>query len=128
MQGEYVGEIGEGGQEHGEQMFRLFEKHSDKLIVTYGRLVNEALARDSDVLQLLRIKPLPEDAITTVMKYTDVVFWEEGSERGGIGEALLLELTRRSWQKNRETSYDIKAVTDFVPAAEVDVQLRRIVS
>ncbi|MCL1831359.1 MAG: 1-deoxy-D-xylulose-5-phosphate synthase [Oscillospiraceae bacterium] len=110
--GEYTGE------------WRLFAKQSGRLVVTYGRLTEKALARDCDVIQLVRIVPLPEEAVAAAAEYRDIVFWEEGSERGGIGEALLLALTRRGWRGK----YDIKAVTDFIPCADAQTQLRRIIT
>jgi 1-deoxy-D-xylulose-5-phosphate synthase len=110
------------GEYYGE--YRLFAKQSSKLIVCYGRIVEPLLAFESDVLQLIRIMPLPEEAIELALLYDDIIFYEEGSERGGIGEALLLELYRRGWRGK----YDVKAVTDFVPAAEVQVQLQRIIT
>jgi len=103
--------------------FRLFAKNSKKLIVTYGRMTEKALAQEADVLQLIQIKPIPEQAIRTAKKYKDIVFYEEGIERGGIGEALLFELTKRSWRGK----YGIKAVKDFVPSADVQTQLNNII-
>ena len=96
---------------------------SDKLVVTYGRLY-EKIPRDFDILRLVKINPIPESAIEAAMNYKDVVFCEEGIECGGIGETLLLELTRRGWRGN----YDIKAITGFVPAADVDSQLSDLVA
>jgi 1-deoxy-D-xylulose-5-phosphate synthase len=94
-----------------------------KLAVTYGRIA-EKLSPDCDLLRLVRIKPLPEDAVTLAMSYSEIEFFEEGSERGGIGEALLTELVRRGWRGK----YEIRGVTGFVPCAGVEAQLARIVS
>jgi 1-deoxy-D-xylulose-5-phosphate synthase len=104
--------------------WRLFNKNSDKLIVTYGRLVEKALARDCDVLQLVKIKPICEEAILTASDYSEIVFVEEGSERGGIGEMLLLELVRLGWKGD----YEVKGVKGFVPANNVEGQLLGIIT
>jgi deoxyxylulose-5-phosphate synthase len=109
------------GQYHGE--WRLFDKGTKKLIITYGRIVGQLSAFDSDLLQLIRIMPLPKETIEIAAKYDDIVFYEEGNERGGIGEAFLLELYRRGWRGE----YDVKAYTDFVPCADVHTQLSRLV-
>jgi 1-deoxy-D-xylulose-5-phosphate synthase len=99
--------------------FRLFEKNSKKLIITYGRLTHKALSVDSDVLQLVKIKPLPEKAADAAFKYNEIVFCEEGIQRGGIGEAFLFELIRLGWKGD----YEIKAAKGFIPAGDVQSQL-----
>ncbi|MCL1902932.1 MAG: 1-deoxy-D-xylulose-5-phosphate synthase [Oscillospiraceae bacterium] len=111
------------GEYHGE--YRLLSVKSDRLIVTYGRLVKYAPS-DCDILQLVKIKPLPEEAIQIALQYNDIVFYEEGVERGGIGEAFLLELTRRGWHR-KNSRYDIKAVNGFIPSGSVESQLKSLI-
>ncbi|MCL2754134.1 MAG: 1-deoxy-D-xylulose-5-phosphate synthase [Oscillospiraceae bacterium] len=97
--------------------------YAGKLAITYGRLA-ERIEGDCDLLRLVQIKPLPEESIAAAMGYSDIIFCEEGSERGGIGEAFLLELVRRGWRG----SYDVRGVTGFVPSASVEAQLGRIIT
>jgi 1-deoxy-D-xylulose-5-phosphate synthase len=94
---------------------------TNRLSVTYGRLAEKLTG---DVLRLVQIKPIAEESIKAAMKYDEIVFFEEGIQRGGIGEAFLFELVRRGWKG----SYDIKAVTGFVPAADVQTQLQGIIT
>ena len=102
--------------------FQLTKTGSKRLTVTYGRIAEKLSGLNTDFLRLVQIKPLPPEAISSAMNYSDIIFYEEGSERGGIGEALLLELVRRGWKGE----YDVKAVTEFVPCADVETQLRKI--
>jgi len=113
------------GEYSGE--FRLTCRNSDKLTVSYGRIserFSEKAGDNRDLLRLVRIKPIPEEAVELALTYDDIVFVEEGGERGGIGEALLLELVRRGWRG----AYEVRAVTDFVAPASVEVQLERIIN
>ena len=103
-------------------LFKENPAESHRLNITYGRLACK-LSKSGDLITLLKIKPLPDGAIKTAMFYSKIVFYEEGVERGGIGEALLLRLIRMGWKGE----YDIKAVTGFIPAADADTQLRNIV-
>ncbi|MCL1881637.1 MAG: 1-deoxy-D-xylulose-5-phosphate synthase [Oscillospiraceae bacterium] len=112
--GDYVGE------------WRLIEQDSSKLILTYGRMFQNLKLKwansNYDLLQLIKIKPLPDEVFEVALNYKEIVFYEEGGERGGIGEAFLLELIRKGWQGR----YDVKAVTDFIPAADINHQLSEI--
>ncbi|MCL1788801.1 MAG: 1-deoxy-D-xylulose-5-phosphate synthase [Oscillospiraceae bacterium] len=114
------------GDYYGEHRLIKSENKNDKLMITYGRII-EKIPRDCDRLQLVRVKPLPEEAIQIAMAYNDIVFFEEGVERGGIGEAFLLELTRRNWHR-RNSRYELKAFTGFVPSGDVETQLRKFIS
>jgi 1-deoxy-D-xylulose-5-phosphate synthase len=107
-------------------LWRLFARGSakHKLIVTYGRMTEKALEADSDVLQLVKIKPLPEMAVKEAANYGEIVFYEEGIEQGGIGQAFLLELVRFGWRGE----YEVMAVTGFIPPADVEAQLRGLIS
>ncbi len=75
--------------------FRLYENGSDTLAVTYGRLyANVSKARDilvqkgmdTDILKLVEIFPLSDEAESIMRRYKKVFFFEECYEYGSIGE------------------------------------------
>lgn len=99
-------------------------KRSDVLGITYGRisanLIQAAELSGADFVRLVRINPLPESVYEIAVKYERVVFFEEGSQRGGAAEGFLAELCARGFRGKAE----IVAVRDeFVPAAEISEQL-----
>lgn len=99
--------------------------NSDRLVVTYGRVAALLQTNEKDggdLLRLVRIKPIPVQAVEIAMSYGEILFVEEGIERGGIGEALLSQLSQRGWKG----SYRIKAFSDYIPAAEPEVQMREL--
>ncbi len=70
---------------------------ADNLIITYGRLFNEAYSalkqlesrgKACSVLKLLKITQLSENAIIPALKYKNVYFFEEGIKQGGIGQTF----------------------------------------
>jgi 1-deoxy-D-xylulose-5-phosphate synthase len=87
----------------------LSKSDGGELSVSYGRIAAEL---DGNLLRLVKIMPIPEGAVDTAMKYSEIVFYEEGISHGGVGEAFLVELNRRGWRG----SYTIKAVRGFIPA------------
>lgn len=100
--------------------FSLFGEGTETLLVTYGRLTEEAyfarqeLARTGvavDVLKLTRVFPIPEDAIEICKRYRHVLFYEEGIRNGGIGGLLLREL----YEHGFHGEYRLYAIDDFVP-------------
>lgn len=99
-------------------------KSSHVLGITYGRISAElAAAADSagaDILRLVRVEPLPEKVFKIVMQYDRVVFFEEGSIKGGIGEGLLCGLCRRGFRGAAEV---VGVDGEFVPAATMEEQL-----
>lgn len=104
--------------------YRYSGKNSSVLAVTYGRIsLNCAKACDAskaDLLRLVKIEPLPKEAVEIVEKYDRVVFFEESSKSGGIGE----KLASRLMERNCGTRLEIVAVDgEFVPAATVEEQL-----
>ncbi|MDO4862728.1 MAG: 1-deoxy-D-xylulose-5-phosphate synthase [Ruminococcus sp.] len=77
---------------------------SDTLIITYGRLYNEAYKAQSlleergigcDILKLTRIFPIARDIIREIKSYKRIVFFEEAERQGGIsamfGDLLMEE-------------------------------------
>lgn len=104
-------------------------KRGGTLAVSYGRLSANmtAAAREAsqrgepvDWLRLVRISPIPEEALRTSLSYKRVVFFEEGILQGGIGErfgAALLEM-------GYSGGFEIVGVDgQFVPAGTVAQQL-----
>ena len=116
--GNHVGDVIESNGD-----YRLFGSGKKALNITYGRLACELRLQERDLLQLIKIAPLSQKAVLTAMAYSDILFYEEGSSRGGVGEALLLELVRRGWKGK----YDVKGVTGFVPAADAITQLNNLI-
>ena len=104
-------------------------KRGGTLAVSYGRLSANmtAAAREAsqrgepvDWLRLVRISPIPEEALRTSLSYKRVVFFEEGILQGGIGDrfgAALLEM-------GYSGGFEIVGVDgQFVPAGTVAQQL-----
>lgn len=104
-------------------------KRGGTLAVSYGRLSANmtAAAREAsqrgepvDWLRLVRISPIPEEALRTALSYKRVVFFEEGILQGGIGErfgAALLEM-------GYSGGFEVVGVDgQFVPAGTVAQQL-----
>lgn len=99
-------------------------KRSKVLGITYGRLaanlISAADAADADMLRLVTVNPLPEKVIEIVMNYDRVVFFEEGSLKGGAAEGLFAELCKRSFKGSAEA---VGVDGEFVPIASIDEQL-----
>jgi len=93
---------------------------SDTLIVTYGRISLDAQSiAEADTLTLLKIFPIPEEAVETALKYRRVLFFEESMRNGGIAEKFLCRLYERGFTGK----YNITAVEKPAPAADTDTQL-----
>lgn len=99
-------------------------KHSDVLGITYGRtsisLAAAANRAGADLLRLITVNPLPDEVLEIAMRYDRVVFFEEGSIRGGVGEGLLCELCRRGFRGRAEI---VGVDGEFIPAATMEEQL-----
>lgn len=102
-----------------------FLKNGGKaLIVTYGRISDNAFSAaknlNADVLQLVKIYPIPDDAVKIAFNYSKIAFFEEGISSGGIGEKFSLKLLEQGWQgKYRLTAVD----NEFVTYRETEKQL-----
>lgn len=100
-------------------------KSSCVLGITYGRIsVDLTAAADSagaDFLRLVTINPLPEKVYDIALQYDRVVFFEEGSIKGGVGEGLLCGLCGRGFRGEAEI---VGVDGEFVPAATMDEQLQ----
>ncbi len=99
-------------------------KRSDTLAITYGRisagLAQAAESAGADMLRLVKISPLPENVINVAMSYSRVVFFEESSLHGGVGEGLFAALAQAGWGGKAEC---VGVSDGFVPAASVAEQL-----
>ena len=99
-------------------------KRAGVLGITYGRisvdLANAAPASGADFLRLITINPLPEAVFEIALEYDKVVFFEEGSVKGGVGEGLLCELCRRGYRGSAEI---VGVDGGFGPAATMPQQL-----
>lgn len=99
-------------------------KRSDVLGITYGRisveLASAASRAGADFLRLITVDPLPEDVCDIAMQYDRVVFFEEGSVKGGVGEGLLCGLCGRGFRGKAEI---VGVDGEFVPAATMAEQL-----
>ena len=104
---------------------KIYEQNSKTLICSYGRIIENAkrlIADKIDVLQLIKIYPIPNEIMDKLLKYDSIFFFEEGVKQGGIGEKLLVKLNEYGYKG----SYKIVAVNgEFVRFAEVDSQLKR---
>ncbi len=80
---------------------KLFDVYKEKgakcAIVTYGPEVEQVfLAKNIlkkhniavDIYKIVQINPIPADLASSLLKYSTVLFVEEGAKRGGIGEHL----------------------------------------
>ncbi|MBR0509562.1 MAG: 1-deoxy-D-xylulose-5-phosphate synthase [Clostridia bacterium] len=82
----------------GEEPWEIYgDPDADTAIVTYGRCFFEAVkarrkrrAEDKQTLivKLMQIKPIPNDAVKRVLGCRRVFFFEEGQRFGGIGETF----------------------------------------
>lgn len=104
---------------------KIYEQNSKTLICSYGRIIENAkrlIADKIDVLQLIKIYPIPNEIMDKLLKYDSIFFFEEGVKQGGIGEKLLVKLNEYGYKG----SYRIVAVNgEFVRFAEADSQLKR---
>lgn len=103
---------------------KLTQNGGKALMITYGRITQNALSAaeklNADVLQLVKIYPISEEAINIALKYDKISFFEEGIKSGGIGEKFSLKLLEHGWQGK----YKLTAVDGgFVAYRETEKQL-----
>lgn len=93
---------------------------SDTLIVTYGRIsLTAQTVGGADTLTLLKIFPIPDEAVETALRYKRVFFFEESMRSGGIGEKFLCRLYGRGFSGQ----YSLTAIEAPAPAADTESQL-----
>ncbi|MCM1166560.1 MAG: 1-deoxy-D-xylulose-5-phosphate synthase [Lachnospiraceae bacterium] len=99
-------------------------KTSRVLGIAYGRISASLAAAcgetGADMLRLVAINPFPEEIFDIALGYDKIVFFEEGSLRGGAAEGFLAELARRGYRGRAET---VGVGDGFVPMAAVEEQL-----
>ena len=113
-----------GDTDSSDYDIKLTKNGGKALIITYGRITQNALSAaaqlNADVIQLVQIYPIPEEAINIALKYDKAAFFEEGIRSGGIGEKLSLKLLEHGWQGR----YSLTAVdNEFVAYRETEKQL-----
>ncbi len=112
--------------EKGDGYFYYAQRNAPakKLLCSYGRCFESCVlaeAPDTDLLQLVRIKPLPQRALALLFSYDEVYFAEEGIQNGGIGEQIGLYLLEHSYQGK----FRLRAVNDcFVSQGSIAEQMR----
>ncbi len=106
-------------------------RRSEILLVTYGRLFGQVMTAANElakngcfvsVLKLNRIKPIDPACVRIALTYFRVLFFEEGSRHGGVGE-LFGELLS---ENNFARTYEIYAIDRFVPACTVEQGLHLV--
>ena len=116
-----------------ENAFDLYGDSScDNLIVTYGRLFSEAcLAKQSleqkgiktYILKLNQIKPIDANAVEIAKNFKNVFFFEEGMQKGGIGESFGYKLGSFGHNGN----FEITAIDEkFIRHASVEATLHHL--
>ncbi|HBE15132.1 MAG TPA: hypothetical protein DCY72_02635 [Ruminococcaceae bacterium] len=108
------------------------DKDADTLLITYGRLFNEAIearrilqkqGKKLCILKLCRIKPIDTEAVRFAAKYPRIRFFEEGMASGGTAQLFRTMLSELSYSGE----YQITAVDDrFVPHASVSSTLKSL--
>lgn len=94
-------------QEHYQDYLYRKAEGSEKLLITYGRITGNVMkaaellaqrGKPVSVLKLLKIIPLPEEAIRIAAGYQKIYFVEEGLKEGGIGQTMLTALYERGFR------------------------------
>ena len=97
--------------------FHILKNNSKKLAIAYGRIIHNLYSNNScDILKLVKIHPIENEIIAVCMNYEEILFFEEGSKSGGVGEKLLGMLYSNGY-KGKMT---ITAVEGFVPQSSIE--------
>lgn len=100
--------------------YNYFDKNSDSLIITYGRLFAEAAAASKEtgasVLKLGKVFPIENNIVEICKNYKNVYFFEESVKYGSIAEHLGAKLFENGFEGN----YKIHCVSGFVPHMKVE--------
>ncbi len=95
---------------------------NDIIIVTYGRLWGEVLEalellKDKNLevsaLKITKILPIDKNNIEKLMGYKNILFYEEGIEKGGLGESYCSILIQKGYNGN----FKLRGIRNFVPQA-----------
>ena len=108
------------------------DRDADTLLITYGRLFNEALkarrllqkqGKKLCILKLCRIKPIDIEAVRFAASYPHIRFFEEGMASGGTAQLFRTRLSDLSYSGD----YHITAVEDrYVSHATVKNTLKNL--
>ena len=113
-----------------EHIFMRSEE-SDTLIITYGRLYNEAYkAQDKlkangincDILKLTKIFPVAREVVKEISDYKRIVFFEEAEKNGGISSLFGDMLMEEGYKGD----YSRVAVEGFVKQASARSALSKL--
>lgn len=108
--------------------YKFFANGNDTLIISYGRVFNEAYKAvenyklSCDLLKLTKIFPVAEEIIAEISKYKRIIFFEEAISQGSISEkfgAMLMESGFRG-------KYARAAAKGFIRQAAVKSALDKI--
>ena len=113
-----------------EHLF-IREDRSETLIITYGRLYNDAYNAQkklkeagilTDILKLTKIYPLEEDLGDEISQYKRIVFFEESMGEGSISEKVGTILAERGYSGD----YSRVTADGFVKQASVSSCLEKL--
>ncbi|MDE5558377.1 MAG: 1-deoxy-D-xylulose-5-phosphate synthase [Ruminococcus sp.] len=113
-----------------EYLFMQNDK-SDTLIITYGRLYNEAYKAQSilggdgincDILKLTKIYPLDRDIVKEINNYKHIIFFEESMGNGCISEKMGCKLVESGYSGD----YSRVTVENYVRQASVQSSLEKL--
>lgn len=101
---------------------------SNCLVITFGRLFERILeinmageCENFDILKLVRIFPIEDEAALICLNYQRIVFYEESSKENGIAEHLLIKL----FELGFKGSYEIVAASGFIPNESTEQTMER---
>lgn len=101
---------------------------SNCLVITFGRMFERVLeinrsgdAGDFDILKLVKIFPIEDEAALICMNYKQIIFYEESSRKNGIAEQLLVKL----FEMGYKGSYEIVAASGFIPNESIEQTMER---
>ncbi|MGN0599842.1 MAG: 1-deoxy-D-xylulose-5-phosphate synthase [Oscillospiraceae bacterium] len=101
---------------------------SNCLVITFGRMFERVLeisrsgdAGDFDILKLVKIFPIEDEAALICMNYKQIIFYEESSRKNGIAEQLLVKL----FDMGYKGSYEIAAASGFIPNESIEQTMER---
>ena len=111
--------------------FSLSQTDSEILLITYGRSYDSLIrVRESflvqdktfDILKLTSIFPIADQVVEIALKYSKIIFFEEGMESGGIAEHLSAKLLYSGYKGH----LDIVGVHGFIKQGTVDRTLAKL--
>ncbi len=99
-------------------------------IVTYGTLIFEAFKAQKElqnkeinvaIVKLSVLSPCSSDFVDYLMKFDNILFFEEGIERGSVAETTASKLLKNDFSGK----FKIFAVNDFVKQSSVTEQIKQ---